>query len=65
MGIRVEIFELDENQLELGDAANDWIEDRVFDLEERNGRRHRSARRAVEKMLEKRRLREQLSDFLP
>jgi len=64
MGIQIGLFDLEESLLEPTATSVESIDDAVLDSMDPSDRRRRSARRAVEYLMEKRRLRRQLSDFV-
>ncbi len=64
MGIQIGFFDIDDSQLGVFDIEMDQIDDLEPTDENRDCGQRRSARRAVESLLEKKRLRRQLTDFV-
>ena len=64
MGIQIGLLELEEALLETAVSAVESVDEDVLERVDPSDQRRRSARRAVEYLMEKRRLRRQLSDFV-
>ena len=64
MGIQIGLYDLENGLLEQTVSSVESVDDDVLERVDPSDQRRRSARRAVEYLMEKRRLRRQLSDFV-